>query len=185
MITLTPTFKIVTQFYLDNFFSCILLCNWVVASHCKCIEDLTCTDKYFVIIIIIIIGIWAGRATAPQSHKFLTFFGQNFDDSGKGTREKTFFKGSQGQSCSLISLTFALPKRSQGQFDISIQVFCFWKAMYVLQNQSRRTSRHTPDVQRAARSIARSRSSFNQGRPLQRTLQAFCECRSHVNKISS
>ena len=75
------------------FFCCLLLYKVVVASHCKRIEDLTCTDKYFVIIIIIIIiiiiGIWARRATAlPVSEIFETFWA-NVDDSGKGTWVKT------------------------------------------------------------------------------------------------
>ena len=36
-----------------------------------------------------------GNSCSPQCQKYLKFFGQNADDSGKSTREKTL-KGSQG-----------------------------------------------------------------------------------------
>ena len=39
-----------------------------------------------------------GGLQPPQLQKFLKFFGQKADDSGKSTREKTFPKGSQRQT---------------------------------------------------------------------------------------
>ena len=55
-----------------------------------------------------------GRGTAgPPVSEIFVIFGQNADDSGKITREKTFRKGSQDQACkSVLSMTFVLSKQS-------------------------------------------------------------------------
>ena len=80
------------------------------------------------------IGVRGGwrRLQLPQSQKFLKFFGQNADDSGKRTREKTFKKEIKARLVRYFHKRLScqnVVKVKWSKRDPQLQVFCYGKAV--------------------------------------------------------